>query len=620
MRKRLFSLALALALCLGLTAVPASAAGATLTEIISPETYEYLSGKSMDQSFCLSEGIIWNGGASAGAFDTTGKIIVEPGIYFAGFLRDFHEGIALVQRDKKTFGIDTNGRELFSLGSGEIDFSRVNSFSDGLCKMYSLSEKAYGYIDKSGKTVLPFEYAEKTGDFHDGLALVYDSANAYWGYIDKTGKLAIPYQFAQADRFYNGVAQVQLGNRWTLIDTTGKDLLPQQYQFKYDKDKNWIYNITPAGFVVEERNDRGSISGYMFINRAGQVVSDSFSSVDKFTNGMAKVRAKSSGMGKYGFLNENGVLAVPCQYSSAEDFRDGYALVQAQYDGPWNIIDKAGNVTGTIDKDKKPSNAGNGCFKISSYESGRSRSGFVDATGKEIVPCKYAEVKDFSGGVALVKNFDNKWGFVNTDGTEIVPCKYNWVVEVDSKDENGRQTNKSGIYRVSEEADLSHLKSSGWTAPATPSTPTTPTEPTGLKATPTTSTVLVNGEQVAFDAYNIDGSNYFKLRDLAYALNGSEKQFDVVWNASANAISLTSGKSYTAAGGELAPGSGAVQEALPTTSALLLDGADLALEAYNINGNNYFKLRDLGSALNFGVDWDGAANTVVIDTAKGYTP
>ena len=71
---------------------------------------------------------------------------------------------------------------------------------------------------------------------------------------------------------------------------------------------------------------------------------------------------------------------------------------------------------------------------------------------------------------------------------------------------------------------------------------------------------------------------------------------------------------------QLAPGSGAVQEALPTTSALLLDGADLALEAYNINGNNYFKLRDLGSALNFGVDWDGAANTVVIDTAKGYTP
>lgn len=132
--------------------------------------------------------------------------------------------------------------------------------------------------------------------------------------------------------------------------------------------------------------------------------------------------------------------------------------------------------------------------------------------------------------------------------------------------------------------------------------------------------ICVNGQRVEAEVYKIDGSNYFKLRDLAYALNGSEKQFDVVWNASANAISLTSGKSYTAAGGELAPGSGAVQEALPTTSALLLDGADLALEAYNINGNNYFKLRDLGSALNFGVDWDGAANTVVIDTAKGYTP
>jgi len=31
-------------------------------------------------------------------------------------------------------------------------------------------------------------------------------------------------------------------------------------------------------------------------------------------------------------------------------------------------------------------------------------------------------------------------------------------------------------------------------------------------ATPTTSTVLVNGSPVAFDAYLINGNNYFKLR------------------------------------------------------------------------------------------------------------
>ena len=47
-------------------------------------------------------------------------------------------------------------------------------------------------------------------------------------------------------------------------------------------------------------------------------------------------------------------------------------------------------------------------------------------------------------------------------------------------------------------------------------------------ATPTTSTVMVNGQAVAFEAYNIAGNNYFKLRDLAKVLSGTTKQFEVV--------------------------------------------------------------------------------------------
>ena len=39
-----------------------------------------------------------------------------------------------------------------------------------------------------------------------------------------------------------------------------------------------------------------------------------------------------------------------------------------------------------------------------------------------------------------------------------------------------------------------------------------------------------------------------------------------------------------------------------------------------ISGNNYFKLRDIGQMFDFGVDWDSARNTIVIDTGKGYTP
>jgi hypothetical protein len=141
-----------------------------------------------------------------------------------------------------------------------------------------------------------------------------------------------------------------------------------------------------------------------------------------------------------------------------------------------------------------------------------------------------------------------------------------------------------------------------------------------LKATPTASEVLVNGERGSFDAYNIDGSNYFKLRDLAYVMNGTEKRFEVGWDGANNAIALTSGKPYTSVGGEMTgKGTG---EKIPnaTTSKITLNGDEVSFTAYNIDGNNYFKLRDIGETFDFGVTWDGARNTIVIDTSKGYTP
>jgi hypothetical protein len=139
-------------------------------------------------------------------------------------------------------------------------------------------------------------------------------------------------------------------------------------------------------------------------------------------------------------------------------------------------------------------------------------------------------------------------------------------------------------------------------------------------AAPTASTVLVNGRAVAFDAYNIGGSNYFKLRDLAYVLSGSAKQFEVGWDGGADAIALTSSRAYTAVGGEMASKSAENKTPAPTTSKITLNGAAVTVTAYKIDDNNYFKLRDIGQVFDFGVDWDGARNTIVIDTAKGYTP
>lgn len=139
-------------------------------------------------------------------------------------------------------------------------------------------------------------------------------------------------------------------------------------------------------------------------------------------------------------------------------------------------------------------------------------------------------------------------------------------------------------------------------------------------ATPNQSTVLVNGETVNFDAYTINSNNYFKLRDLAKVLKSTGKKFEVEWNGEKNAINLVSGKSYTVVGGELEAGDGTNKTANLNTATIYLDGVPVQLAAYTINQNNYFKLRDLGQALDFDVSWNGLTNTIVIDTTKSYTP
>ena len=147
---------------------------------------------------------------------------------------------------------------------------------------------------------------------------------------------------------------------------------------------------------------------------------------------------------------------------------------------------------------------------------------------------------------------------------------------------------------------------------------TAPDQPAPLDVNPTASTVYLNGEAKAFEAYLIDGNNYFKLRDLAYVLNDTPKRFEVAFNSETMAITLTSGQPYTTVGGEMAQGDGVPKEAIPTPSTIYLDGNVLNLVAYNIGGNNFFRLRDLMEAMDVYVGYDNNTRAITLDTSEGY--
>ena len=131
--------------------------------------------------------------------------------------------------------------------------------------------------------------------------------------------------------------------------------------------------------------------------------------------------------------------------------------------------------------------------------------------------------------------------------------------------------------------------------------------------------VLVDSKEIAFDAYIINDFTYFKLRDVAMALNGTQKQFDTLWNEKEKAINVVTNTAYTVAGGELQKGAAKNKKALCSTVTLYFNGVEKALLAYNIDGNTYFKLRDLAKEIDFGVAWNEQSQSIAIQSDSSYT-
>ena len=70
-------------------------------------------------------------------------------------------------------------------------------------------------------------------------------------------------------------------------------------------------------------------------------------------------------------------------------------------------------------------------------------------------------------------------------------------------------------------------------------------------------------------------------------------------------------------GGNAAYAAGIVAER--STNRIFMDGQEVKLTAYSINGNNYVKLRDIGEAVGFNVFWDSENGCVQVESGKPYT-
>ena len=133
--------------------------------------------------------------------------------------------------------------------------------------------------------------------------------------------------------------------------------------------------------------------------------------------------------GKYGYINLKGEEVIPCIYTYAQDFSNGVACVTIN--GNEYFIDTKGKTT-------SPKYSSTKQKQSLILKQHNKKYGYVDSIGNVVIPYKYDGAKDFSEGLAAVRNItyidgaevfsaiddEVDWGFINEKGKIVIPFKY----------------------------------------------------------------------------------------------------------------------------------------------------------------------------------------------------
>ena len=198
----------------------------------------------------FSEGLVYasSDGEEYGFIDKTGKYTINPQFDEA---YSFSEGLAAVKVDEKWGYINKNEEFVIS-----PQFDRAYNFFDNLACV--VSGDKYGYIDMSGNYVINPQFLDAQFIFTDELAYVYKDGRGY-GFIDKEGQFVIYPQFYFTGIFMNGIANVEINEKWGIINKNGEYIVNPQFDF---------LEISDNGLIEFSNND----DKYGYINAEGEIV------------------------------------------------------------------------------------------------------------------------------------------------------------------------------------------------------------------------------------------------------------------------------------------------------------------------------------------------------------
>lgn len=130
--------------------------------------------------------------------------------------------------------IDSNGNIVLTIGGNGKHITGAYPFNQGIAVYYDKDVDSYGFIDKSGNIIISPQYDSfyySTDDFQvfvDNIASVQNK-NGIYGGIDKTGKTIIPFEYEVLKNFHEGLAVAQKNGKYGVIDTNNNVIVPFEY-------------------------------------------------------------------------------------------------------------------------------------------------------------------------------------------------------------------------------------------------------------------------------------------------------------------------------------------------------------------------------------------------------
>ncbi len=263
----------------------------------------------------------------AGFINSNGSMVIPPKFDVGWFSEeDFVEGLSPARAADKWGFINAAGNWVMP-----PKYLLAKPFSEGLAEVFLETEVGarFGFVAPTGKVIIELpEGVFPDGPFSEGLAAVrlagYVSSGKV-GYIDRSGKVVIPYRFADGRPYREGLAAVVFDGHCYIEwrDVSGRGTPPS------------VRPETDCGGVPSGVKNP---CGEGFIDKTGKVVLR-FQGVRDFSEGLAAVEKD----GKWGFINTHGKFSVQPRFEAARSFNEG--LAAAKSDGRWGYLDHAGSWT-----------------------------------------------------------------------------------------------------------------------------------------------------------------------------------------------------------------------------------------------------------------------------------